>query len=129
MTEGKTPAGGDPVLWTEFQRLSAHVHELHRQREIEGAAPAPPTRRMVLDVPEEWFLLFAWLDSRERRRQQGKDGETGLTAERIAAFGRVMRKTVTIYMQTVLSNHFHAELFDLATRRKPFASTKNSSGW
>ena len=54
-------------MWAEFQRLSDRVHELHSQREIEEATPAPPTRRMVLDVPEEWFLLFAWMNNRERQ--------------------------------------------------------------
>jgi hypothetical protein len=119
MAESKTPAGVDPALWAEFQRLSDTVHELHRQRELEEVTPAPATRRMVLDVSEEWFLLFAWIDGRERRRRQGKDGETGLTAERITDNEHVMRKAVTVYMQTVLNDHFHAELHDLATGASP----------
>ena len=115
MAEGKTPAGVDPALWAEFQRLSDQVHELHRQRELEEVTPAPATRRMVLNVPEEWFLLFAWIDNRERQRRRGQDGETGLTAERIGLNEAALRKAVTAYMQTVLNDHFHAELQDLAT--------------
>jgi hypothetical protein len=109
------PEGVDPALWAEFRELSAKVHELHRLREIDEVAPPPPTRRMVLDVPEEWFLLFAWHENRLRLRRQGQNGATGLTPERIALSERFTRKIVSRYMWRALNNDFHAELHLLAT--------------
>lgn len=108
----------------EHQGLSERIHELHRLRESDQATLSPPTRRMMLDVPEEWFLLFAWLANRERQRRRGNDGETGLTGERIAINEHTLRRAVTAYMQTVLSDHFHAELHDLATGASPLLRPK-----
>jgi hypothetical protein len=42
MADSKTPAGVNPALWSEFQRLSDKVHELHRQRELEETTPTSP---------------------------------------------------------------------------------------
>jgi hypothetical protein len=117
MADGNTPDGVDPALWADFKQLSDRIHELHRQRELEEVevTPRPPTFRMMLDVPEEWFLLFAWIDGRERHRRHGKDGETGLSAEGIVEFGAHMRRLVSRYMWRTLNDHFHAELHELAT--------------
>ena len=75
MTESNTPPGVDPALWREFQALSDQVHELHRQRRDEEK-PDPPTRRMVVDVPQKWFLPFAWIEKRQRAWLHGDNGPT-----------------------------------------------------
>jgi hypothetical protein len=107
------PSGVDPALWAEFQALSEEIHVLHRARRgREEGEPEPATRRVVLDLPEEWFLFAAWLDMRTRQRIHGKDGPTGHLSLR-ESLG--MRPTVRGYILHALDNHFHEELHELCT--------------
>jgi hypothetical protein len=40
-----------------------------------------PTRRMVLDLPEGWRLLAAWLEMRRRMGGSGRQGPSPLPVE------------------------------------------------
>ena len=112
------PQGVDPALWAEFQEINEHVHKLYQRREYaddeeEEAGPKPPVRRMMIDVLEEEFVLFAWMFRRELLRRKDNNGPTHLTPARIDGAGNRIHNLVRSYMERVLNNHFHDELHRL----------------
>lgn len=101
------PPGVDPGLWAEFEHLAARLQELHR---LGGDGPGSPRRRIMIELPEEWIMLFAWIDTRERQRRKGRSGPTGCTPEAMEAHGlsRVAR-SIRPWLHHLLYETFHTE--------------------
>lgn len=121
MTDNPAPDGVSSELWAEVQQLSDYVHQLHHRRFFaEGKEGLPPSHRLAFDIPEEWFVLFAWISIRARRQRHGHDDATGLVhwhglTETTESQSQAVRQYARAFILRSLNDLFHAELHQLCT--------------
>jgi len=104
------PDGVDPGLWSEFQRISDAVHRLDRSSQPHGEG-GPSPWKLVIELPEQWVLLAAWMEARRHHRGHGKDGATGIEPAHIE-YQRLMRGLAKRHVAWALHEYFHQELHE-----------------
>jgi hypothetical protein len=105
----------DMELRREVDALTDRIHELLAQRRDEESGG---TSRIVLNVPDEWMLLAAWLEMRRRMRLAGRHGPSPLPAQELGV--RTIRSLARHSIIAMLDSEFHLELHDLSMGGHPF---------
>jgi hypothetical protein len=96
-------------LKREVTELVDLVNQLLQPDENGGSA----TSRIVIDLPEAWLTLAAWLAARRRMELRGTSGPSPWPVPDLHR--RYLRALANNYIASVLDEHFRSELRKLAT--------------
>lgn len=101
------------LLALEVEQLIDRVHRSLKRHEVEGGA----CQRVVLDVPDAWVLLAAWLEMRRRTSFGGKSVAAPQVIDH--ASDRMVRALAKGYIAFLVNEDMQLALHDLAMRTHP----------
>lgn len=105
----------DHAFKAEVSALVDRVLDLVMKRQ-EG--DAGPSQRFVIEVPDAWILMAAWLGMRRRMSLTGRHGPSPIEITETSS--RIARGLAKRYIRFLIHEHMHVELHDLATGGHPF---------
>ncbi len=106
----------DHVFEAEVSALVDRVLDLVMIHQDDKAGG--PSQRFVMDVPDAWVTLAAWLEMRRRMRLKDRHGPSPLWIDEPS--DRIVRGLAKRHIGLLIHETMHLELHRLATGGHPF---------